>query len=269
MRDLVKLEWPREGVAIVTLTERTPGGNLSWKGVSELQSALAEAREKGARVSVVASGLNGHFFEHAYLQDLLNMFAGKPTTGDAGGWFGSLKELSRTPVVTIAAIAGNTSGGGCELGWACDLRIAEEGVLFSQPEVIIGVGTGIGGTSRLVQLVGRTVASEMVLTGLPLTAERLYALGAVNRVVPKGKALAVALEIASHMATLPAPALAGMKRMLYEQEDLHLTAAINNDQKISQTLFVDTVATDNMKRIQARFDAGEPLPKVYWPAVKG
>ena len=114
---------------------------------------------------MLASGVPGHWYEHAYLEDIRNLVAGHAATGDPAGWFRSLNEVSRQNVVTIAAISGDTSGGGCELGWGCDLRVAERGTRFSQPEVIIGCGTGIGGTSRLTRLIGRTVTAEMVLTG--------------------------------------------------------------------------------------------------------
>jgi enoyl-CoA hydratase/carnithine racemase len=266
MSELVKLEWHREGVALVTLSDNAPQHNLTCKGVSELADALEEARKGGARISVLASGVPGHWFEHAYLEDIRNLVAGRAATGDPAGWFRSLTEVSRQSVVTIAAISGDTSGGGCELGWGCDLRVAEQGVRFSQPEVIIGCGTGIGGTSRLMRLIGRTATAELVLMGQPITAERLYALGGLNRLVPKGAALRVALEMASHMANLPPVALAGMKRMLTEDEDLHLTAALNNDQTISQTLFADPVTVRNMEAFQQRFNAGESLESVYWTA---
>ena len=126
--------------------------------------------------------------------------AGLPTTGDGASWFRAMDELSRTSVVSIASISGDTSGGGCELGWACDLRIAEEQVLFSQPEVGIGVGTGLGGTSRLRHLIGRTATAEVVLLGQQVNAERMYELGGLNRVVPTGTSLALAIEWAVSIA---------------------------------------------------------------------
>ena len=116
----------------------------------------------------------------------------------------------------------------------------------------------------MMRLIGRTVTAEMVLTGRPITAERLYELGGVNRVVPKGAAVRVALEMAAHMATLPPVALAGMKRMLTSDEDLHLSAALDNDQSISQALFADPLTVRNMESLQKRFNAGESLADVYW-----
>jgi len=161
-------------------------------------------------------------------------------------------------------VSGDTSGGGCELGWACDLRVAEEQARFSQPEVIIGAGTGIGGTSRLMRLIGRTVTAEVVLLGQPLTAQRLYALGGLNRIVAKGRAVEEALALARAIAALPPQSVAGMKQMLGEAEDLDQTRGIENDQRISQTLFAHADSMASMARIQARFDAGETMDQVYW-----
>lgn len=264
MTSRVTLEWPHDGVALVTLSDTAPNHNLTCAGVTELADRLEEARNAGARVVVLASGVEGHWYEHAYLDDIRNLVSGRAATGDPAGWARSLNEVSRQNVVTIAAITGNTSGGGCELGWGCDLRVAEQGVLFSQPEVIIGCGTGIGGTSRLMRLIGRTVTAEMVLMGQPITAERLYELGGVNRVVAKGKAVETALAMAEHIASLPPVAVAGMKRMLTEDEDLHLSAALDNDQAISQTLFADPLTVNNMEAFQGRFDAGESLEQAYF-----
>jgi enoyl-CoA hydratase/carnithine racemase len=265
MTERAKLEWPQEGLALVTVNDAaTPNHNITFATVTALAECLTAARESGARVTVLASAVPGEWLNHAHLGDLGNLMQGKPTSGDPSGWFRAPNELANKNVVTIAAISGNTSGGGCELGWACDLRIAETGVLFSQPEVIIGVGTGIGGTCRLRRLIGRAATAELVLTGRPMTAERIYELGGINRVVPKGQAVAAALEMARRMVSLPPYALAGMKQMLREDEDLSLAGGLENDQKLSQVMFRDPFALKNMAEIQARYDAREPLASVLW-----
>ena len=262
---VVTLEWPFDGVALVTMTNPAINNHGSFAGIHELWQTLIKAREQGARVTVLASGVPGHWFEHAWLRDLSNRFQRKEVTGPSSGWFGCLDELSKTSVVSIAAISGDTSGGGCEIGWACDLRVAEEQVYFSQPEVRIGVGTGIGGTSRLVRLIGRTVAAEMVLDGAPVTARRLYDLGGINRVVPTGMALDASLAWAKRLAGHPPDALAGMKRMLAQSEEHPLTDAIMNDQKIFQEFSGQPPAIARMEEIQARFDAGAGIRETYWP----
>ena len=264
MTDVVTVEWPRDGVAVITMTNPSISNFGSWIAIEQLADALVTARENGARAVVIASGVPGHWLQHAWLRDLGNTMAGLPTTGDGASWFRAMHELSRTGVVSIAAISGDTSGGGCELGWACDLRIAEEQVLFSQPEVGIGVGTGLGGTSRLRQLIGRTATAEVVLLGQQLSAQRLYELGGLNRVVPAGTSLALAIEWAVSIASSSASAVAGMKRMLTEGDDLlRVAEAVMNDQVVFQSFSGQPEALERMAAIQARFDAGESTRDVY------
>ena len=266
--DTVTLERPREGVAVVTMTNPAITNFGSWDAISAVAAALKEAREGGARVSILASGVPGHWFEHAWLRDLHNGLRGEPTTGDGAGWFYCLRELNQTEVVSIAAISGDTSGGGCELGWACDLRIAEEQVWFSQPEVGIGVGTGIGGTSRLRHLIGRTATAEMVLMGRPMTAQRIHDLGGINRVVPTGRSLETALQWASLIADRPAAAVRGMKQMLTEGDDmLRIADSIWNDQKIFQSFSGSPEALASMAAVQEHFDAGATPRTEYGPPL--
>jgi len=263
MPEFVTLERPRDGIAVVTMANPAIQNNSSWKAIMEVAEALQEAREGGARVSVLASGVPGHWFEHAWLQDLADGMEGKPTTASGAAWYRALEEIGRTDVVTIAAIDGDCSGGGAELGWACDLRIAEEHVLFAQPEVQIALTTGIGGTSRLARIIGRTAAAEMVLLGFPMTARRIYELGGVNRVVAKGMARRTAIEWASVIASRPPAAVAALKRILRENDDLNLTDALANEQRHFQSVARTAEAIATMRRIQGRFDAGETIREVY------
>lgn len=90
----------------------------------------------------------------------------------------------------IAAISEIALGGGCELALACDLRIADETASFGLPEVNIGVLPGAGGTQRLPRTIGVTKAKEMLFLGSSISAQEALAYGLVNKVVPKGQALA-------------------------------------------------------------------------------
>jgi enoyl-CoA hydratase/carnithine racemase len=265
MSDLARLERPREGVALITLSLEKSATHVSWEAINALGAALREARECGARISVLASAIDGHWYEHAWLPDICNMVNDQPTSGPAVGWFEALTEITATHVVTIAAISGDCSGGGAELGWACDLRIAEEQATFSQPEVMLGVATGIGGTSRLARLIGRTATAEMVLDGAPMTARRIYELGGVNRVVPRGKAVETAVAWASRLAERPGPALATLKQMLIDNDNLHLDRALANEQELFQKIAHTAGGLDGMRRVQERFDRGETIRDVYGP----
>jgi enoyl-CoA hydratase/carnithine racemase len=97
-----------------------------------------------------------------------------------------------------------------------------------------------------------------------MTAQRLYELGAVNRVVPQGTALGVAVEWAERIASHSPAAVAGMKRMLSEGDDLlRISESVANDQRIFQAFSGSVQALESMKRIQERFDAGATPRDVY------
>ncbi|MFN0095291.1 MAG: enoyl-CoA hydratase/isomerase family protein [Dehalococcoidia bacterium] len=263
MAEFVTLSTPSEGVALVTMSNPAINNHGSWKGIGELAATMKEAREAGARVTVLASGVPGHWFEHAWLQDLADGIEGKPTTGAGMAWYNALFEIGKTDVVTIAAVSGDCSGGGAELGWACDLRIAEEQALFGQPEVQIALTTGIGGTSRVARLIGRTATAELVMLGRPFTARRVYELGGVNEVVPAGKSVEVALRWAKELASRPPKALAALKQILNGNDDMSLTDALANEQRLFQSVATTPEAMQTMRSIQARFDGGESIRSVY------
>ena len=165
--------------------------------------------------------------------------------------------------MTIAALAGDASGGGAELAWACDLRVAEDGVAIGQPEVQIGLTTGVGGTSRLLRLVGRGAAAEAVLDGRPLSARRLHELGAINRLVGPGEALPAALAWAARLAERPPHALAALKTLLVEAEERPLSEALAEEQRRFQAVARRPEAMAGIERVQARLAAGESLRAVY------
>ena len=259
MSKLVTLERPREGVALVTMTNPGTLNCGSFEGISQLARAIDGARECGARVCVLASGLEGHWYEHAWLADLHGLVTGGQTSGDPMGWFEAVAAITHEELVTIAAISGDCSGGGAELGWACDLRVAEEQVRFEQPEVRMGLSTGLGGTSRLLRLVGRTATAEMVLDGAPLSARRVYELGGVNRVVVTGQAVAHSLDWAARLAERPPRALAVLKKTLKDAEELPLSQALANEQTLFQSLVGAPEVLQNLQRIQERQDSGGVL----------
>ncbi len=260
----VRLERPEPGVGLVLVGGPAPN-ECSFGVVEALAARLAEAREGGARVTVLGSETQGHWLGHASLRDLVAMFEGRPTSGDGGGFFRAVHELSRTEVVTIAAVSGDCAGGGAELGWACDLRVAEEQARFAQPEVMIGVPTGLGGTARLARLIGRSAAAELVLDGAAMGARRLQELGAVHRVVERGRALEAALAWASRLARRPPEPLAAIKRILFEADELPLGDALANEQRHFQEVANSPLAIERMTAVQGRYDAGEAPEQIFEP----
>jgi enoyl-CoA hydratase len=101
----------------------------------------------------------------------------------------------------IAAVNGFALGGGCELAMACTLRIAATTARFGQPEINLGLIPGFAGTQRLVRLVGKSKAMEMILTGAPISAQDALACGLINRVVPAAELMTEARALAADLAS--------------------------------------------------------------------
>ena len=107
-------------------------------------------------------------------------------------------------------------GGGCEILTACDLRIAVEGTLFSFAQVRNGLTTGWGGTTRLVQLVGLSRASELLLSGRVFDAQEALQIGLAHRLIPRGGDVLHAARVwAEELAQLPARSQAALKVLIY------------------------------------------------------
>jgi enoyl-CoA hydratase/carnithine racemase len=255
MSHTINVDWSGDSIAVVTFSDPLRANQLCWAAIDALGEQLTRCRKSRARVVILASGLAGHWLEHAWLRDLSNGVQGLEQTGSGAGWFSALQELSHEDIISIAAISGACSGGGAELGWACDLRIAETQASFSQPEINMGLTTGIGGSSRLARLAGRATAAEMVLTGRPLGAQRLYDLGAINRVVPTGQALQAALDLAMELAQKSATASAGLKRILAKNDDATLPEAMRHEQEVFQSVVVTDSARTGMLQAQLSYDS--------------
>ncbi len=100
----------------------------------------------------------------------------------------SLGAIAAIPRATVAAVSGFALGGGCELALACDFRIACERAVFGQPEILLGIIPGGGGTQRLARLVGPARAKDLILTGRQVQADEALAMGLVDEVVAPGDA---------------------------------------------------------------------------------
>lgn len=267
MSRYVDVKIVEDGVALITLSHPAINNHCSWEVVDQLAAALIHVREQGARVSVLASDVPGHWFEHAWLADLYRVAEGESPLSDPSSsginWFTVLEELNKSPLISIAAISGDCSGGGAEIGWACDLRVAEQQATFSQPEIKLNLTPGVGGISRLARLVGRTLAAEMVLDGTPQSAERIYQAGGVNKLVATGEAKQVALAWAKEIAKKSPAAVAATKRILIDNDELPLTRALEKEQEHFQSVVKAQEAISRMREVQGRFDQGESIKSVY------
>ena len=132
--------------------------------------------------------------------------------------------IERLPVVVIAAINGFALGGGLELAMAADIRIASPAARLGQPEITLANLPGWGGTQRLPRLVGRGIASELILTGDLIEAERACALGLVNSLA--GNPVAAAVELAARIAANSTAAVRGAKTAIRTGLEVGITAGL-------------------------------------------
>lgn len=192
--------------------------------------ALAEAfqgfdRDDKLHVAIL-TGAQGTFCAGA---DLREVAAGRrpPVEEDGHGPMGSTWMLLSKPV--IAAVEGHAVAGGLELALWCDLRVAARDAVFGVFNRRFGVPLIDLGTVRLPRLIGQSRALDLVLTGRAVAAEEALAMGLVNRVVEKGKALAGALELAHALAEFPQRCLRADRMSLYEQWSLEWDQARRNE----------------------------------------
>ena len=118
------------------------------------------------------------------------------------------------PRATIAAVNGYALGGGCELTLACDFRVAADNAHFGQPEILLGIIPGRGGTQRLPRLIGTSRAKDLVLSGRQVGAEEALRIGLVDRVVPAAEVLDTALAWAREFSRGPVLAQAFAKQAI-------------------------------------------------------
>ena len=136
----------------------------------------------------------------------------------------------RTPL--IAAVSGYALGGGCELALLCDMIVASPTAEFGQPEILLGIIPGGGGTQRLARVAGKQRALELVLTGRRVGADEAERIGIVNRVADAGRWLPEAIELAQVIARRPPLAVRLGKQAVLAAEETSLTAGLDQERRL-------------------------------------
>jgi enoyl-CoA hydratase/carnithine racemase len=136
----------------------------------------------------------------------------------------------RTPL--IAAVSGYALGGGCELALICDMIVASEQAEFGQPEILLGIIPGGGGTQRLARVMGKQRAMELVLTGRRIKAREALELRIVNRVVPAGDWLDAAIALAEVVAERPPLAVRLGKQAVLAADETPLAAGLEHERRL-------------------------------------
>ena len=237
-----------EGVALVTVNRPDKLNALNADVLSELDACFRRACSDKAVKGVVLTGAGeksfvagadiGQFTE-------LDALAGHRFALRGQAVFNRIEEL---PKPVVAAVNGFALGGGCELALACHLRVASEQASFGQPEVNLGILPGYGGTQRLPRLVGRGLATELILTGERISAQRAYEIGLVNHVVPTAETVSVARDLV-HTIAAKAPLAISLALDALRASDLPLREGL----RYEAALFGQACASEDAKEGAAAF----------------
>lgn len=189
-----------DAIAIVTINRPRVLNALDRATLDELRRAMVDLRQDQTVRAIVITGSGERAFAAgADIRELADQSpAGLREQARAGQHVFALIERLGKPV--IAAINGYALGGGCELAMACTLRLAADTAQLGQPEIMLGLIPGYGGTQRLPRLVGRGRALQLLLLGSPVGAVEAERIGLVNRVVPQARLLPEARALATTLA---------------------------------------------------------------------
>lgn len=241
---MIQTDVTDDGIHVVTLAN--PKVNALCTELLEELAAAAVAISQELPRAVVVTGGPKVFAAGADITEFADRggeapfhVSGPDVVGRIGGTFlAALNAVAAIPCPTIAAVNGVAVGGGCELALACDFRIAAEGSNLGQPEILLGIIPGGGGTQRLARLVGPARAKDIVFSGRMVPAAEAVEIGLVDSVV-QGDATAAALEMARRYAAGPREATALAKQAI----DEGLEGSLEEGLELEQRLFVASFAT--------------------------
>lgn len=190
-----------DGIAVVTISREKALNALNTQTMLELQHFFGDGAHdlEGLKGVVLTGAGEKAFVAGADITEFSSLSAAEGMQMAKRGQ-DTFFLIERFHVPVVAAVNGFALGGGCELAMACHLRIAGEKARFGQPEVNLGLIPGYGGTQRLIQYIGKTKATELLMTADMIGAEDALRLGLVNYVVPVGEEVAKAKELIEKIA---------------------------------------------------------------------
>lgn len=246
-----------ETVGIITV-DNPPVNILTAQVIAELDQAIDEMNADCGVKCVIITGQGANvFIAGADIREIAKISSPDEAEQLALKGQAVINKLERSRKVFIAAINGVCVGGGNELAMACHLRVSSDRAKFSQPEIILGIIPGFGGTQRLVRLVGASKARELLLTGDNITAQEALRIGLINKVVPDGEVLKQSLGLAKKIATKSRPAIELMQEAVSEGACLPLDEALKMEarlfSKISQTRDMKEGVRSFLEKRQPKF----------------
>ncbi|MBF4161959.1 enoyl-CoA hydratase/isomerase family protein [Nocardioides acrostichi] len=238
MGEFVNLE-VTDGVGTIRL-DRPKMNAISLAVQAELRAAAAEATERDDVRAVVVWGGGSVFAAGNDVKEMAGMSYADMVAA-SGPLQGAVTAIAQIPKPVVAAVNGYALGGGCELALAADIRVAGEKAVFGQPEVLLGIIPGAGGTQRLARLVGPAKAKDIIFSGRFVKADEALAIGLADQVVPDAEVYETAHAWAAQFSSAAALALRAAK----ESIDRGLEVDLGTGLEIERQQFAALFATDD------------------------
>ncbi len=225
--------------------DRPPMNALNVAVQEEIRAAATQAGQRDDVRAVVVYGGEKVFAAGADIKEMAAM-SYTDMVRRSGALQSALTAVARIPKPVVAAVTGYALGGGCELAMCADVRIAADNAKLGQPEILLGIIPGAGGTQRLARLVGPSKAKELIFTGRFVPAEEAMRIGLVDKVMPADEVYAAAVEWAAAFAHGPAFALRAAKECVDRGLEVDLDSGLEMERQQFAALFATEDRTAGM-----------------------
>jgi enoyl-CoA hydratase/carnithine racemase len=238
MGEFVRLE-VADGVGTIRL-DRPKMNAISFQVQAELRAAAAEATERDDVKAVVLYGGERVFAAGNDVKEMA-VLSYAEMVNHSVSIQSAVTAVAAIPKPVVAAITGYALGGGCELALAADVRFAADDATLGQPEVLLGIIPGAGGTQRLSRLVGPSKAKDIIFTGRFVKADEALAIGLVDRLVPAESVYDEAVAWASQFTGAASLAVRAAK----ESIDKGLEVDLQTGLEIERVQFAGVFASED------------------------
>ena len=238
MAEFVRLE-VEDGVGTIRV-DRPKMNALDIQVQEEIRAAAHEATARDDVRAVVVYGGEKVFAAGADVKEMAGMSHAE-MVARSGGLQSAFTAVARIPKPVVAAVTGYALGGGCELALCADIRIAGEGATLGQPEILLGIIPGAGGTQRLTRLVGTSRAKDLIFTGRFVKADEALRIGLVDQVVPDDEVYTAARTWAGQFTKAAALAMRAAK----ESIDRGIEVDLDTGLEIERAQFAALFATED------------------------
>jgi enoyl-CoA hydratase/carnithine racemase len=223
------------GVATIRI-DRPKMNALNAQVQEEIRAAAGECTDRDDVKAVVVYGGERVFAAGADIKEMADM-SYTDMVKRSGALQSSLTAVARIPKPVVAAVTGYALGGGCELALCADVRIAAENAVLGQPEILLGIIPGAGGSQRLSRLVGPSKAKDLIFTGRFVKAEEALRIGLVDRVVPAAEVYGEAVAWARQFTGAASYALRAAKDAVDRGLEVDLETGLEIERQQFAALF--------------------------------